>query len=321
MIRSKGHDHLLRTALRACRGDRRCRPRSRSARRRSGSEPGPCRRPMRSSSATGRHPIRTCDLAPRTRRASLSSALLSWSSRSEDQVSKCTLKRSRVSSMRLRIRSTPSVSSSPTSLGIRAGRAAAPRRAPSRTRRSTHRRAARHPPSAPRSTLQTSGSASRRRSSSTRARLHAPPSRGRGQANRRNAAPRPPAAVSGPVGLAETNSRSTAGVAGGDFAETLRIKHRRDARADATNPRGRGSRSRGPRPPAGRRPAPSLDSRSLGQALGDIAAASRPARCEEHRGVGRVVPLLRPLGPLHGRFLAGLRPGRGNGRTHGRAQV
>ena len=43
---------------------------------------------------------------------------------------------------------------------------------------------------------------------------------------------------------------------------TARFEHRRDAAPVPANPRGTGSRSRDRRPPAGRRPAPSLDSRS-----------------------------------------------------------
>ena len=101
-------DQPLVRRARSCRGGRRCRGRSRSARRRSGSGPGPCRRRTRWCAARSR--LRSRRRGPRSRSCVDRVARprpSSRSERSEDQVSKRTPNRSSVASIRARIASVP----------------------------------------------------------------------------------------------------------------------------------------------------------------------------------------------------------------------
>ena len=147
----------------------------------------------------------------------------------------------------------------------------------------------------------TSGSACRRRSGSTRARPHAPPSRGRAPRESPYAAPRPPAAVSGPGRVGGDELQEHRRRRWRRFAETLRVKHRRNPvavpriREKQVHEAGTGDLQ-----PVEARTEPRLE--IAGEALGDVPwLLPQPGR-EEHRGVRRVVALLGPFRPLDRRL-------------------
>ena len=87
-------DAAVEAALAACRGSRRGRRRSRSARRWTGSAPGPCRRRSRWCAATARRRPRIGGPGRAASRAGRPTASLSCRSRSENQTSKWVLKAS-----------------------------------------------------------------------------------------------------------------------------------------------------------------------------------------------------------------------------------